>query len=203
VETIASAGETAHVNGTITTFPRADEPGDERDLLARIRAGERAAAEALVDATYRRIYAYLCKCCGDPGVAEDLTQETFRKAWVALGGFDGRSSISTWLHRIAYTTFLNSIRGPRPVPLPEDPPPLPDPAPSADEVVRRRQEDAALRRAVLELPEALRFTVTAHYWGEMSVSEIAAVEKVTVVAIRKRLAKALALIADRITEVIS
>jgi RNA polymerase sigma-70 factor (ECF subfamily) len=189
------------VNGTVTTFPRSGEPGEERELLARIRAGERAAAEALVDANYRRIYAYLCRCSGDPAGAEDLTQETFRKAWSALAGFDGRSSISTWLHRIAYTTFLNSIRGPRPVPLPDDPPPLPDPAPGADEVVGRREEESALRRAVLALPEALRFTVTARYWGEMSVSEIAAVEKITVVAVRKRLAKALALLADRINEV--
>ncbi|HEY0787119.1 MAG TPA: RNA polymerase sigma factor [Thermoanaerobaculia bacterium] len=191
------------MNGTVSAFPGPTEDADERQLLARIRGGDRAAAEALVEATYRRIYAYLCKCCGDPGAAEDLTQETFRKAWVALSGFDGRSSVSTWLHRIAYTTFLNSIRGPRPLPLPEDPPPLPDPAPAADEVVGRRQEDAALRRAVLALPEALRFTVTAHYWGEMSVREIAAVEKITVVAVRKRLAKALALIADSLSEVAS
>lgn len=189
------------MNEPLGTFPGIEGSGGEKELLARIRAGERAAAEALVDANYRRIFAYLCKCSGDPGAAEDLTQDTFRKAWVALAGFDGRSSVSTWLHRIAYTTFLNSIRGPRPLPLPQDPAPLPDPAPSADEVVHRREEDAALRRAVLELPEALRFTVTAHYWGEMTVREIAAAEKITVVAIRKRLAKALARLADRLNEV--
>ena len=198
VETIARAGETAHVNPSLL---QDGAPGTEKELLGRIRAGERAAAEALVEANYRRIYAYLCKCGGDPAAAEDLTQETFRKAWTAIGSFDGRSSISTWLHRIAYTTFLNSIRGPRPAPLPDDPPPLPDPAPPADEVVHRREEDTALRRAVLDLPEALRFTVTAHYWGEMTIREIAAVEKITVVAVRKRLAKALALLAGRLNEV--
>src|SRR5437588_687885 len=48
-----------------------------------------------------------------------------------------------------------------------------------------------LRRAVLALPEDLRFTVTALYWGELPVREVARHEGVTTVAIRKRLKRAL------------
>ena len=52
----------------------------------------------------------------------------------------------------------------------------------------------ALREAVLRLPEDLRFTVTAHFWGGLAVKEIAAIEEITTVAIRKRLHKAFSLL---------
>src|SRR3954470_23642422 len=88
-----------------------DEPrgSDEqqRQLLAALAAGDRAAAERLVERTYRGVYALLRRLCGDPDLAADLTQETYRKAWDALPGFDGRAQLSTWLARIAYNHFLN------------------------------------------------------------------------------------------------
>lgn len=174
----------------------------EGELLRQLRRGERAAAEQLAEENYRRVYAYLVKLTGDPDRSADLTQDTFRKAWSALGTFDGRSTLSTWLHRIAYTTFLNSIRGPRRlVALPDDPPPIVDPSPAADETLSRGEEERSVRAAVLELPEELRFTVTALYWGEMSVREVAAVEGISTVAVRKRLAKAHKRLASRLTEV--
>lgn len=170
-------------------------------LLERIRSGDREAAERMAEEHYRRLYAFLYRFTGDPDRAADLTQETFRKAWQSLGGFDGRSSISTWLHRIAYTTFLNSVRGPRRLEPLEAAPPQPDPSPAADESIEKLQEEQAVRRAVLALPDDLRFTVTAHYWGEMSVSEIAAVEHITTVAVRKRLAKAMTRLESLLQEV--
>ncbi|MGH9459321.1 MAG: RNA polymerase sigma factor [Thermoanaerobaculia bacterium] len=191
------------MRASITEFPSPGGGASDAELLRRIRGGERAAAEELAERNYRRVFAYLVKCCGDRDAAADLTQETFRKAWQALGGFDGRSSISTWLHRIAYTTFLNSLRGPRPAPADDDSPPLPDPSPGAEERLRREEEESALRRAVLELPDELRFTVTAHYWGEMSVRDIAAAERITTVAVRKRLARATARLAELLNEVSS
>jgi RNA polymerase sigma-70 factor (ECF subfamily) len=129
--------------------------------------------------------------CGDRDLAADLTQETYRKAWEALREFDGRARFSTWLYRIAWTTFLNHIRRPRRVVSMEEAPREPrDERISAEEEVAERQSNEELRRAVLTLPEDLRFTVTAHFWGEHSVTEIAQLEKVTTVAIRKRLKRA-------------
>ncbi|HEX6159235.1 MAG TPA: sigma-70 family RNA polymerase sigma factor, partial [Thermoanaerobaculia bacterium] len=84
--------------------------GEERKLLAAVRAGDAAAAEELVERTYSAVYASLYRLCGDSDLAADLTQETYQKAWSALKGFDGRSQLFTWLYRIAYTTFLNHIR---------------------------------------------------------------------------------------------
>jgi RNA polymerase sigma-70 factor (ECF subfamily) len=170
--------------------------------LAELAAGDRQAAEALVERTYRGVYGFLRRLCGDPELAADLTQETYRRAWSALAGFDGRSRFSTWLCRIAYTTFLNHLRRPRRlVPLDErQEAAVPDPQPAADERLGDALAGERLRRAVLALPEELRFTVTALYWGERTVAEVARHEGVTPVAIRKRLKRALKALAAALEE---
>lgn len=178
------------------------EAGEEGRLLAALAAGDRQAAERLVERTYRGVYNLLRRLCGDPDLAADLTQDTYRKAWDALPGFDRRSQFSTWLFRIAYTTFLNHLRRPRRlVPLEEKhEAAVPDPAPAADEVVGQGLEGDRLRRAVLALPDDLRYTVTAVFWGELPVKEIARQEGITTVAIRKRLKKAFRLLALALEE---
>jgi len=169
---------------------------EERRLLAAIRGGDRSAAEELVERTYSAVYASLYRLCNDGDLAADLTQETYRKAWEALDGFDGRSQFFTWLYRIAYTTFLNHIRRPRRVTsLDEaDTPEVRDETPGADQMLGEREQNEQLRAAVLQLPEDLRFTVTAHFWGGLAVKEIARIEDVTTVAIRKRLHKAFSIL---------
>jgi RNA polymerase sigma-70 factor (ECF subfamily) len=176
--------------------------GQEGRLLAALAAGDRSAAEQLVERTYRGVYALLRRLCGDADLAADLTQETYRKAWDALSGFDRRAQFSTWLHRIAYTTFLNHLRRPhRLVPLEEKhEAAVPDPAPSAEETVDRGAAGDRLRRAVLALPEELRFTVTALFWGDQPVKEVARQEGVTAVAIRKRLKRALRMLSLALEE---
>lgn len=171
---------------------------EEHRLLAAIRGGDRSAAEELVDRTYSSVFASLFRLCGDRELAADLTQETYRKAWEALAGFDGRSQFFTWLYRIGYTTFLNHVRRPRLMKSldEEDAPEMPDGAPSAEQVLSDAEEEEHLRSAVLLLPEDLRFTVTAHFWSGLAVKEIAAIEEITTVAIRKRLHKAFTLLEE-------
>lgn len=175
------------------------EARDERALAAALAAGDRQAAEELVDRTYRSIYGALLRLTGgDAELAADLTQETYRKAWASLAGFGGRAQFSTWLYRIAYTTFLNHVRRPRRVvalddgAMIED---LGDPDPPIDERLAQSGDAEQLRKAVLGLPEELRFTVTAHYWKNLPVAEIAALEHITTVAVRKRLKRAFQMLA--------
>lgn len=176
---------------------------DERELVAAYRQGDRQAGERLVERTYRQIYGALFRLTGgDADLAADLTQESYRRAWQALPRFRGRSAVSTWLYRIAYTTYLNHLRRPRPAQsLDEAPRADPhDPEPSP----RERAETAAarlrLRRAVLALAEDLRFTVTARFWGELPVREIARLCGITPAAVRKRLNKATRILAETLQE---
>ncbi len=175
---------------------------DERQLLAALARGERRAAEVLVERTYRTLYAALVRMTGgDVELAADLTQDTYRKAWQSLARFDGRSAFTTWLYRIAYTTFLNHVRRPaRLVPLADGHDPPRDPDPPQEERLDRALAAVRLRRAVLDLPEDLRYTVTARYWADLPVKEIARHEGVTPVAIRKRLKKAAQLLALALEE---
>lgn len=173
--------------------------GDELRLLRAAAAGDRGAAERLVEGTYHTVYAALHRLAGgEADLAADLTQETYRKAWAALPTFRGRARFSTWLYRIAYTTFLSHARRPRRLlPLEEElARTVDDPAPDPEESAAGARSAERLRRAVLALPEDLRFTVTARYWRGLSVREIARHEGITGVAIRKRLKKAVGLLAE-------
>src|SRR4051812_27987934 len=166
--------------------------GEERRMLAASRAGDRMAGEELVDRTYSAVFASLYRLCGDGDLASDLTQETYQKAWAALPRFDGRSQLFTWLYRIAYTTFLNHVRRPRRTQSIDEPDAvqISDGSTPVDQLLSDSEESERLRAAVLRLPDDLRFTVTAHFWGGLAVKEVADVEKITTVAIRKRLHKA-------------
>ena len=174
-------------------MPEAARNTDEKALLARLEAGDRGAAELLVERTYRAVYASLLRLTGgDEDLAADLTQDTYRKAWAAIDRFDRRAQLGTWLYRIAYNTFLNHVRRPaRLLPIDEQQAAaVPDPRPGQEDRLRRDEVRARLRRAVVGLPEDLRFTVTARFWAELPVAEIARQEQVTGAAIRKRLKKA-------------
>ena len=181
------------------------ELADEPAVLAALADGDRAAAEALVDRTYRNVYALLCRLTRDPDLAADLTQETYRRAWAAIGSFDGRSRFATWLYRIATNTFLNHVRRPHAVvPLDEElGATLPDGRPRQDDEVIAAESQERLRRAVLSLPDDLRFTVAARYWADAPVAEIAKADGISETAVRKRLKHALRLLATRLQEVAS
>ncbi|MEM8961443.1 MAG: sigma-70 family RNA polymerase sigma factor [Acidobacteriota bacterium] len=171
------------------------EPRDERRLLDALATGDRQAAETLVERTYAQTYRSLCRLTGgDAELAADLTQDTYRRAWIAIADFDRRSRFTTWLFRIAYTTFLNHIRRPKRVESIDDHAiehiERDEREPNAEDRAHENERDSRLRRAVLALPDNLRFTVTARYWGEQSVADIAKATSVTGAAIRKRLKKA-------------
>jgi RNA polymerase sigma-70 factor, ECF subfamily len=83
---------------------------DEADDLARARQGDRAAFGALVRRYQRRVYATALHILGNHGDADDVTQETFVRAYRGVRTFDGRSDFFTWLYRITVNTALNHVR---------------------------------------------------------------------------------------------
>jgi RNA polymerase sigma-70 factor (ECF subfamily) len=174
----------------------------DRVLAGRARDGDRAAAERLATESYPKLFASCCRMTGSPERAADLVQESYRKAWQSLAQFRGESLFSTWLFRIAFTTHLKQQRRPRLV-VPMDPEreaAFPDPRPGPEREAAGRERGERLRRAVAALPEELRFAVTAHYWAELPVAEIAAAEGLSAMGIRKRLARAFRQIAATLEE---
>ena len=94
--------------------------------LARARAGDEQAFRELTDPYRGELLAHCYQILGSVADAEDMLQETLLAAWRGLNGFEGRSSVRTWLHRIAVNGCLNALRDrsrrPREVPLMAEPP---------------------------------------------------------------------------------
>lgn len=100
------------------------------ELLHRARAGDRDAFAELVG-PYRGELHLLCyRMLGSFQDAEDTLQEVLLAAWLGLAGFEGRSSLRTWLHRITTNRCLNTLRsaGRRPQPVAAFAEPIPEPS---------------------------------------------------------------------------
>jgi len=89
-----------------------DTPPDglERLWIDRARTGDRTAFEHLYRHRVGAVYGLCLRLTGRPDQADDATQEAFIAAWRALPGFEGRSALGTWLHRIAVNSVLQHGR---------------------------------------------------------------------------------------------
>lgn len=82
--------------------------------LEALRSGDRAAFARFVEVFSPQVYRLALKMLGDAQDAEDVLQETFMKALRSLPSFEGRSSLSTWLYRIALNESLMALRRRKP-----------------------------------------------------------------------------------------
>lgn len=91
--------------------PAPVSPATDSDLLLvqRAQAGEMRAFELLVLKHQRRVERLVARMLRDPGLVEDVAQETFIRAYKALGQFRGESAFYTWLYRIAVNTARRQI----------------------------------------------------------------------------------------------
>ena len=97
-----------------TAVRDAVEIDDERALVADAVTGCRAAFAALYRVHAGRVFGVIVRLVGARGArAEDLTQETFIRAWQALPGFRNDAAFGTWLHRLAVNTALMDLRAHR------------------------------------------------------------------------------------------
>ena len=83
---------------------------DDKELVARAKAGELDAFEALANRYEQRVYSLALRMLRQEQDAEDVTQQTFLSALEGLGGFRGDASFATWLLRIASHAALKVIR---------------------------------------------------------------------------------------------
>jgi RNA polymerase sigma-70 factor (ECF subfamily) len=149
---------------------------DDQRLLNGLRAGHREECAELVRAHYQAVYRFLVHLTRDVHEAEDLSQETFATAWEKVGTFHGRATLATWLHRIAYTKFIDAHRAQRRDSAMRErrsgrsmPPPTPlDSAVASDEASR-------LYQALHGIDASERTLLVLHYLQGLSYREMATV----------------------------
>lgn len=82
----------------------------ERELIERARNGDRAAEREIYETHVGRIYRLAFRMTGSDDLARDFAQETFVRAFGALGDFRGDAALATWIHAIATRVVLNGLR---------------------------------------------------------------------------------------------
>ena len=128
-----------------------------------------------MNAIYRQhaqtVYKFLLSQTRDPGLAEELTQETFYQAVRSIDRFDGKCKVSVWLCQIAKHLWYQQLRKQkREVPLSEEG--VDVPLPSAEEETLDRAGRLELLRQVHSLPEPCREVVYLRAFGDLSFREI-------------------------------
>ncbi len=136
------------------------------------QGGDLGAFERLYRAHLGRVMALCTRMTGDRTMAEDLTQETFVKAWENLASFKGESAFGSWLHRVAANVVLDDARARgrrlKRVEAVDDVDRLPDRSPARDTA-----SAVDLERALAALPEGARAAFVLHDVHGFSHEEIA------------------------------
>ena len=169
-------------------------------LVARLKAGDRAAAAELVDGYYRQIYLFMRRFGHDRQTAEDLTQESFFNAWHHIGQLRDGKALDSWLYRIAANVsrlYWRKHKHKEVVGIE-----IIDSAESAGDGydrIGRYEQLEELTTAVGRLPVKLRETIVLHYMQQLTIAKAAEALGVKEGTFKSRLNRALKALRKDIT----
>lgn len=159
------------------------EQRSDLDLINEVRNGNRQAFTELMRRHQQRIYWTARRIVGSHEDADDIAQETFVKAYLALGEFRGDSSFFTWLYRIGVNLSLNVVRKRQVLGYLRQSELLSRVLPAVDDPQKDlefAETQTRLERAIAKLPEKQRAVFVMRYYDEMSYEEISRVLKTSV-----------------------
>jgi RNA polymerase sigma-70 factor (ECF subfamily) len=179
-------------------------------FLKRLQTGDPLAFAQLVEENQGQVYNLALRMLGDPQEAEDVLQETFLSAYKALPGFEGRSSLSTWLYRIASNASLMRLRRKQPDTISVDEPLTLDAGNSLprqlvdwsnlpEEELLSSESRQAMDEAVSELPEPLRIVFILRDLQGLSTAETGEVLGLSEGAVKTRLHRARLWLRERLS----
>lgn len=185
---------------------------EDANLLHSMKAGDPQACSLLFETYSDRIYRLALGVLGQAEEAEDVVQETCLKALTHRDQFAGRSSIGTWLYRIAYNASLERLRRKESFPLPPEDGIQEDedafiPMPGnfvewhTPEALTLGGEDRrVLELQVQSLPESLRTVFVLRDIEELSTAEVAGVLGITESLVKVRLHRARLSLRERLAD---
>ncbi len=175
--------------------PEATDPLEtpERDWVARIRAGDGPAFEALFHAYHAPLCAFAYRLVGVRDLAEEIVQEVFLYVWERRETWDVRTSVKSYLFTAVRNAAMSYLRHERVVRQREAETVdlFVRPAAAADGRVRTAELVAAVQRAVGRLPERCRLIFTLHREQGLTYSEIAEVLEISPKTVEVQMGRAL------------
>lgn len=180
------------------------EPGirsavDDRELIARARARDAAAERLLYDRHVDRVYRLAYRMTGDAEMARDCTQDTFVRAFEKLASFRGDAAFSTWLHAVATSVTLNSLRKVRRLRRYETDLEASETAAASARSAEPDLKDR-LRQAIDALPEGYRTVFVMHELEGFTHDEIAGALGVEVGTSKAQLSRARARLREALAD---
>jgi len=176
----------------------ADSPNDE-DLVRSALAGDAGAFDRLVERYAPRMFRMIRAQVGDASLAEDLLQETFLNAFVALPRFRFGARFFTWFYRIMVNTVGQYQRkSARRRELDAEAHRTADPGNSSDVLLEKREAREKVWRALADLPEEYRTALLLREWAELKYAEIAQILGCPVGTVDSRIARARQMLMERL-----
>ena len=168
-------------------------------LAAKAQAGQETAAAELIERFYQMIFAYLRRQTLNDADAADLTQRAFTQAWKSLSKFRSQSKFSTWIHRIAYHTYIDWVRGQVRQGQRETRWWMlnTDTSTSPFQSLEDQEIASQVFEIVDQMEENLRRPIHLHYYQQLTLNQTAEVLNVSVSTVKNRLRSAIALIKER------
>lgn len=146
---------------------------DDAALADAIAHGDQGALRSLIERESARLVRQCARIVGDADDAQDVVQETFMIAYRSIGAYRGEGALGAWLSRIALRLAFRMRRSQaRLVPIGDHAPFPPGHDPST--ALAGLLASEAIRAAIELLPDAHREVVMLHYFGELTLDEIAA-----------------------------
>jgi len=178
--------------------------GDLNEELVRACQDKDPEAQRELYECYKgKVHSLAIYMLGDPGMAEDLTQEIFLKVFRDLKAFRFESSFSSWLYRLATNTCLNALRNRRSrrevdIEAAAGTPVEFDSGGSLEQQRMSQQAQQAVEKAILSLKPPLRVVVVLRYIENLSYNEISKVLSCSEGTVASRLSRAHRLLARRL-----
>ena len=164
----------------------------ERYLVWRLRNRDHDACRELIRRHHGVVFGHLRRMGADESAAEDLTQETYAKAWRGIDDLRKVTSLRSWLLTIARNEFLQFLRNRSPEVTGLDS--LPERVveePGAETLASSAERHDQLKRVVGRLEPVLQQTVALHYFQDLSLREIAEVLGIPTGTVKSRLNRGL------------
>jgi RNA polymerase sigma-70 factor (ECF subfamily) len=175
------------------------EDDDDRELMARLAAGDREALGPLMQRHYRRLFRIALAYLRQREDALDVVQEAFVKAFRAAPRWDGSVLPAPWLSRITVNVAIDRWRRNRrradtfsPLSVDDHTSSLADAASPPDRGVQARETAERLQRALAALPERQRAVVVLRHYQDLSLDEIAQTLGMSLGTVKSSLHRALA-----------